>query len=119
MTVHPYHKKLGRLLDRMGGLYTVQDILSAIAAGKMQSFTHNESWMITQIADLPRGRVLEVYALVGNLDDCLAMHDRLLDYAEKIGATVIQAYGRKGWIRPGTMRGWKVKAKNYVFQRRV
>ena len=31
MTMHPYHAKLARLLDRMGGLYTVSDILSAIA----------------------------------------------------------------------------------------
>ena len=115
MTAHPYHRKLARLLTRMGGLYSVQDILAAIAAGKMQSFTHNESWMITQIADLPRGRVLEVYALVGNLDDCLAMHDRLLDYASEIGATVIQAYGRQGWLKPGRARGWKVKAINYVY----
>lgn len=119
MTAHPYHRKLARLLDRMGGLYNVQDILNAIAAGKMQSFIHKDSWMITQIADLPRGRMLEVYALVGNLDDCLAMHDRLLDFAAEIGATVIQAYGRKGWLRPGKARGWKVKSRGFIFQRQM
>ena len=32
MTAHPYHAKLQRVLDRMGDLYTVNDILSEIAA---------------------------------------------------------------------------------------
>ena len=30
-----YHRKLARVLDRMGGLYTVPDILDAIASGKV------------------------------------------------------------------------------------
>lgn len=115
--IHPYHTKLERVLDRMGGLYTTQDILAEIASGKMQSFAHKDSWMLTRIMDYPRGRCLEVFALVGNLDDCLAMHDRLLDYANEVGATVIQAYGRKGWLKSGQARGWKVKARAFVFQR--
>jgi hypothetical protein len=116
-TIHPYHAKLERILDRMGGLYTLHDILTEVAQGKMQSFTHNESWMITRVMDYPRGRCLEVFAVVGNLDDCLAMHDKLLDFANEIGASVIQAYGRKGWLKPGKARGWRVKARSFVYQR--
>ena len=47
--MHPYHAKLARVLERMGGLYTVQDILNLIAIGKMQSFTEGDSWAVTQI----------------------------------------------------------------------
>ena len=31
MTAAPYHRKLARVLDRIGGLYTLNDILTAIA----------------------------------------------------------------------------------------
>ena len=41
--MHPYHAKLARMLDRMGGLYGVNDILRAIASGKMQSFVDGDS----------------------------------------------------------------------------
>ena len=37
MTAALYHRKLARVLERMGSTYLVSDILSAIAEGKMQS----------------------------------------------------------------------------------
>ena len=46
---HPYHRKLKRVLDRMGGLNTLHDILEAIAAGRMQSFMEGDSWAITRV----------------------------------------------------------------------
>ena len=56
MTAHPYHAKLARILDRIGGLYSVSDILGAIAAGHMQSFTEGDSWAITKVVQFPRAR---------------------------------------------------------------
>jgi hypothetical protein len=117
--IHPYHKKLARLLDRMGGLYSVQDILNAIAAGRMQSFTQGDSWAITRIMDHPRGRSLEIFAVVGSLDDLRILHDRLVMYAFEIVAKVVTAYGRKGWLNDARRRGWKVKARSFVYQRAV
>ena len=43
-----YQQKLARVLDAMGGLYLVDDLLSAIAEDKMQSFAIGNSWAITQ-----------------------------------------------------------------------
>ncbi|HJY89163.1 MAG TPA: hypothetical protein VJ255_02755, partial [Candidatus Acidoferrum sp.] len=79
--IHPYHRKLERVLARMGGLYTLHDILSAIADGRMQSFAEGDSWAITRIMDHPRGRSLEIFAVVGGLDDLRVLHDRLVIYA--------------------------------------
>jgi hypothetical protein len=115
--IHPFHKKLAAVLDRMGNLYTPQDILNAIAIGKMQSFTEGDSWAITQIALFPRGKVIEIIAMLGDGKDMPRLHDRILDFATEIGAGVIQAYGRKGWKPYALKRGWKVKAEAYVFQR--
>jgi len=117
--IHPYHRKLARVLDRMGGLYTLHDILDAIAAGRMQSFMEGDSWAITRVMDHPRGRGLEIFAVVGDLDDLRILHDRLMTYAFEIGARVITAYGRKGWLNDAQQRGWKVKARSFVYQREV
>ena len=122
MTVHvphPYLAKLARVLDRMGGLYTVSDILEAIALNQMQSFVENESVAITRVALYPRAKAVEVLAVIGNLDDARVLHDRVLEFAAREGASVILAYGRPGWADDARRRGWKVKARNYVFQRDV
>jgi hypothetical protein len=112
---HPYLAKLERVLDRMGGLYRVSDILEALAARRMQSFVEGESVAITRIASYPRAKAIEVLAVVGNLDDARVLHDRVLEFAAREGATTIIAYGRPGWADDARRRGWKIKAKNYVF----
>jgi hypothetical protein len=117
LTQHPYHKKLARVLDRMGGYYTVQDILSAVAIGKMQSFVEGDSWAITEITVYPRAKVLNILVALGDLEETRVLHDRLLAFAEEVGASVVQAYGRKGWLPDAKRRGWRVKAKSYVYQK--
>jgi hypothetical protein len=115
--MHPYHKRLERVLERMGGLYTLNDLLTEIAAGKIQSFVEGDSWAITRIALYPRAKVLEIFLAVGSLDDLRKLHDRVLTFAAEIGAGVVQAYGRRGWFPDAERRGWKVKTINYVYQK--
>ena len=117
MTSAVYHRKLARVLDRMGGLFTLNDILTAIAEGRMQSFVEGDSWIITQIVLFPRAKALDVFAAIGDLDDLRILHDRILDFAAEIGAGVIRAYGRKGWLPDAARRGWRVKARYFVYQK--
>ena len=99
---HPYLAKLARVLDRIGGLYTVNDILEAIAARRMQSFVEGESVAITRVALYPRAKAVEVLAVVGNLDEARILHDRVLEFAAREGASVVLAFGRG--IRLGRRR---------------
>jgi hypothetical protein len=119
MTAAPYHRKLARVLDRMGGMYTLNDILTAIADGKMQSFVEGNSWIVTQIQAFPRARTVEVLAAIGDLEDLRILHDRVIDFAAEIGASVIQAHGRKGWLPDAARRGWKVKARYFIYQKEL
>jgi hypothetical protein len=119
MSVHVYHKKLARLLDRMGGLWTVQDILSAIAEGRMQSFVEGETWAITQIACFPRAKLLEILVVVGALDDCQKLLDRIFQYANDHDIGLIQAYGRRGWLNHPLTAGWKIRTKSFLYQREL
>ena len=117
--MHPYHRKLDRLLDRMGGLYTLQDILSAIAEGKMQSFVEGDTWAITKIAVFPRARLLEIMIVVGDLKDCQKLLDRIYQFADENDIGLVQAYGRRGWFNHPLTSGWKIRTKSYLYQREL
>lgn len=114
---HPYLAKLDRVLDRMGGLYTAKDILDRVELGSMQMFSENDSIAITQISVYPQRRVLDIIAVVGGIGDLRVLHDRILEFASHVGVGVIQAYGRRGWLADAEKRGWKVKARSFVYRR--
>jgi hypothetical protein len=112
-----YQEKLARVLDAMGGVYLVGDILQAIGDGRMQSFTVNNSWAVTEVCEYPRARKLHVLAMVGDLDDGEALHGKILAYASDINAALISAYGRRGWIGHAQAHGWRLKAKGFLYHR--
>jgi hypothetical protein len=116
---HPYHAKLARVLERMGGLYTVSDIIGAMADNEMQGFVSGDSWAVTKVAEFPRAKVLEILVALGGLDDCRILHDRILQYARDNDIGLVSAYGRRGWIPDAREHGWKVKAKNYLYHREL
>jgi hypothetical protein len=115
--MHPYHARLAKALDRMGGVYNVNDILAAIAENRMQGFTDGDSWAVTQVVNYPRARVMDVLAVVGDLEACRRLHDRILDYAARNDITFVQAYGRRGWMPDAKSHGWKVRTTSYLYQR--
>lgn len=119
MTIHPYHKKLARMLERMGGIYSVSDIMAAIAAGEMQSFVEGDSWAITKIVEFPRARMLEIMFALGDFHECWELHDRILQFASDNDIPLVQAYGRKGWVKGAVLDGWKVKTTSYLYQREL
>jgi hypothetical protein len=114
-----YHRKLSRVLDRMGGLYTLDDILTRIADGTMQSFTHRNSWALTEIQVFPRARQLHVIAIVGDLADVPVLNDEVLKFARRIGVSLVSTYGRRGWLEHGHALGWKLKSKNFVWMKEL
>ena len=116
---HPFERKLRRLLDRMGGLYAPRDIVEACHRGAMQMHAEGDSIVITKIGDFPRARVLEVIGAVGDIDQLRVLHDRIVAFADKENCSVIQAFGRKGWISDAKSRGWKVKARAFVYHKEL
>jgi hypothetical protein len=119
MSAAIYHRKLARVLDRMGGLYTLNDILTAIAEGRMQSFAVNNSWAVTQVNDYPRARALQFVAMVGDLADRDELQAKVLDYARDVNAGLVSAHGRLGWIPHARELGWRLKTKNYIYHKEM
>ena len=116
-----YEQKLARVLDRMGGVYLVSDILTAISEGKMQSHVVNNSWAITQVQTFPRARQLQLLAMVGDLADLDPLHAKIVDYAGAVNAGLLSTYGRLGWLREGSFArlGWRLKTKSHLYQREM
>jgi hypothetical protein len=114
-----YEQKLARILDRMGALYALNDILDRIADARMQSFVVNNSWAITQVQDFPRARQLHVIALIGDLADGDALHAKVLDYAREVNARLVSAHGRMGWMPKAHEHGWRLKAKTYLYHKDI
>jgi hypothetical protein len=88
-----------RALVRAGDLYSLEDIIVRLADGRMQQFVQGESWLVTQVVDYPRARVLEFFLVVGSGPDLVYLEDQAVYYAISIGATQIRAFGRPGWAK--------------------
>ena len=114
-----YERKLARVLDAMGGIYLVDDILTAIGEGRMQSHVVNNSWAVTELCQFPRARKLNILAVVGDLPDIEALNDKVLRYAADVNAGLVSAYGRRGWIPKAAELGWRLKAKSYLYHKEM
>lgn len=112
-----YEQKLARVLDAMGGLYLLDDILTRIQDGRMQSHVVNNSWAVTEIGDFPRARKLNILAVVGDLSDHEALEAKVLSYADDVNAGLISAFGRRGWLPHAEALGWRLKSKSYLYHK--
>lgn len=108
-----FPKEMARMLDIHGGLYTVEDIFEHLQSGKMQSFAEGDTWVITQVNQFPRKKVLEVVFVIGDLETLHKISPRLDAYREEIGADFLMATGRLGWLRRH-FEGWKPLSVNYI-----
>jgi len=106
-------EEFDKYLEESGGFYTFDDIMDALRTGKMQSFAEGDTLLITQVHDFPRKRVLELAYLFGDAEGYATLEPRVEEFKNEIGADVIIASGRFGWLRKMT-DGWKALSVNYV-----
>lgn len=102
-------KMLNRALAAGGNLHTLEDIEAALQSGDMQSHSEGDTWVITEIADFPQRRLVNVLYVIGNLEGAFATEEVVEKWARKIGADAITALGRTGWERHQRQApGWKI-----------
>jgi hypothetical protein len=63
--------------------------------------------------------VLQILAVVGDLNDCRVLHDEIIEYAKRNGIGLITAYGRRGWMPDAKKHDWKVKTISYLYHREL
>ena len=109
----PYYVKLAKALKDGGDLYTVQDILTAIAESRMQSFAEGNTWAITEVNTFPNRKIVTLAYVIGDLKDAEILHDRVVEFAKSIGATMVKAFGRAGWAKDAEKNGWTIAGQIY------
>jgi hypothetical protein len=100
-------EKVERALHDFGDLYTFDDIMGFIETGKMQSFTAGDTWIVTQVNEFPRRKVLDICLVVGFLQEATEALPQIYAFARSIGANRVTAVGRDGWWKfaePGWYR---------------
>jgi hypothetical protein len=113
MTVHPNRARVDRALKMGGGFFDFEDILSALESGQMQSFSENDSWLVTRVCKWPRKTGLEILFAVGSLRDIKAMEPRVMAFARENSCEVMIAQARLGW-RGHMTDGWETTTSIYI-----
>lgn len=108
-----YKTEMDRVLEQHGGFYTYEDILGLIETGRMQSFAEGDTWVVTQVHEFPRKKVLEIAFVIGNIEDLHKIEPKLEAFKKEIGADMLTATGRVGWSRRH-FPGWEATSLNFV-----
>lgn len=110
---HEMFARLRKLLEYQGGFYTVEDILQCIQVGTMQSFAQGDTWVVTQVHEFPRKKVLDIVFVLGERQDLHELEPQLEAFKQEIGADMMTATGRMGWLR-SAFKGWEAHSVNFV-----
>jgi hypothetical protein len=103
---------LDELLERDGGLYSSRDILDAINTGDMQSFVDGNDWVVTQIINAPRKRVMQIVFVYGDMEGLFRLEPVITEFAMDHGCKLIGASARVGFEKHMT-EGWTKSSVNY------
>jgi hypothetical protein len=99
-------RKMHRLMRDGNHCYTLDDVMSQIDAGTMQSHTFDNTWVITQVHEFPQRKAVDLTFVVGHADEFLEGLPSLYDWTKSIGADLITGSGRDGWWSR-RLPGWR------------
>ncbi len=90
-------KRLNRALKVGGNTHTVADLAQFAQQGRLQAFQNGETCVLTEIIAYPQFRVLNIFMVIGTMDEAFAMLPRVIEHAKSMGCVKIVASGRPGW----------------------
>ena len=105
---------LDRALTQMGNTHSLRDILQALEDGSMQSFAVGDTWVVTQVLDLPQKRVMDVVLVVGDGADLEELSATTHAFAAFQDCSLMRAYGRHGWMHYAKQLGWRDTARVFL-----
>jgi len=99
-------RKLDDLLDRSHHTYTLKDIIDNIEDGRLQSHVFGDTWVITEVHNFPKRKVVHIPFAVGYVDDVLQRAEpAIAEWAIGIGADMMTTVTRTGYLRK-PLPGW-------------
>jgi hypothetical protein len=99
-------EKLTEALALAGGTHTLADVVAQLDAGTAQFWADGDSCLVTEVVDAPRKRVLRFWLAAGELEPCLALSRKALEWGREQGCEIATFTGRRGWERVLGAEGW-------------
>jgi hypothetical protein len=97
---------LEKALALGGSTHTVDDVLDQIARGDAQLWVDDRAIVVTEVRQCPRKKVLYAWLATGELDACVTLLRRAVEWGTEQGCELAIATGRKGWTKPLRSEGW-------------
>lgn len=89
------------------GTHTFDDIAAIVIDRKAQFWDFDKSFVLTEIHNYPRMRVMHVFLAGGEMAGVIGAHDTLIPWAKAQGCAKVSIAGRSGWERMLKNRGWQ------------
>ena len=106
-TIEDYREQLEAALAYGSGTHLFEDVVEAVASGKMQAWPNGESIVITEVLTYPRKRALHCFLAAGNRHEIMEMLPGVSAFGRSMGCTVFTMAGRTGWDRVLRKYGWE------------
>lgn len=91
--------RLQAALEHSTGGYTVEDVMAEVATGHMQLWLGDNATAVTQIVDMPRKKVCQIFLAAGDYDELAKMEVDAAAWAKAQGCDAMMQSGRRGWTR--------------------
>lgn len=79
--------------------YTLLDVIDQIDSGEAQWHVFNDCAIVTQLSNIPKGRVCIFWLVAGPLEELKKAEERVMEWAKQIECVEARYIGRKGWLR--------------------
>ena len=98
---------LEKALVHSGGTHTLRDVAEQIERGKAQYWTEGNAAIVTEIREEPQMNVLHFWLATGELEEVIALSEKVIDWGRDMGCEGASLTGRKGWEKVLATRGWE------------
>lgn len=106
--------RLEKALDLAGRTHEISDVVEAIRAGRMQCFSSDKAFVVTEIASYPRKKHMNVFLAVGELADVMSLQPQIAAFAREHGCKALVMSGRRGWSSVLPHHGWSPVGVTYA-----
>lgn len=96
-------------LGYTGGTHTLDDVREMVADGRLQLWPSADSFILTEILQYPRQRIVNLFLAGGSLENgSRDIYPVVMDWAREQGCSRATFAGRPGWARTFLTReeGW-------------
>lgn len=117
-TILDFLPKVERALGYVG-TYSAQEMAAEVLEGRAQLWQEGEAMIVTQLDAKPRETVLRFWVAAGEMDDVLALAEKVYEWGRSVGCQRAMFIGRKGWEKPLSTHGWEPNRKLVLFEKEL